>query len=33
VHLHKKIQKIQKFIAFTAACQKTQRAILATLVL
>jgi hypothetical protein len=32
-HLHKEFQKIQKFIAFTAACPKTQKAILASLVL
>jgi hypothetical protein len=32
-HLHKKFQKIQKFIIFTAACPKTQKATLASLVL
>jgi hypothetical protein len=32
-HLHKKFQNIQKFIKFTAACPKTQKAILASLVL
>jgi hypothetical protein len=32
-HLHKKFQKIKKFIKFTTACPKTQKAILASLVL
>jgi hypothetical protein len=27
VHLHKKFQKIQKIIAFTAACPKSQNSI------
>jgi hypothetical protein len=32
-HYHKKFQKIQKFIAFTVACPKTQKTVLASLVL
>jgi hypothetical protein len=31
MHLHEKFPKIQKFIAFTAACPKTKRAVLALL--